>query len=64
MHPDFNPDTIENDIAMVQFIRPAGDVTSLSLIYPPVFDLYVTEAYGIGWSSNSNGENLICSITF
>ncbi|KAJ3656433.1 hypothetical protein Zmor_015513 [Zophobas morio] len=57
LHPDFNPDTIENDIGLIKFRRPVDYNIYLGPVYPPEFSLQDdASVYALGWGQTSDTD--------
>jgi secreted trypsin-like serine protease len=59
LHPDYNPDTLENDIGLIKLRMPVtitGNINQLYLPYVDVTDVSVGTAFGWGQTSDSDSE--------
>ncbi|XP_063913806.1 brachyurin-like [Zophobas morio] len=57
LHPDFNPDTIENDIGLIKFRRPINYTIYLNPVFPPEFSLQDNApVYVLGWGQTSDSD--------
>lgn len=62
MHPDFKPDTIENDIGVIQFRRPIDYTIYLSPIYALDIDVGISRPYVLGWGQTSDCKSCVSKV--
>ncbi|XP_063913680.1 chymotrypsin BI-like [Zophobas morio] len=57
LHPDFNADTFENDIGLIEFRRPIDFNSYLEPVYTPEFPLNdYADVIGLGWGQISDND--------
>ncbi|KAJ3632602.1 hypothetical protein MTP99_009599 [Tenebrio molitor] len=59
LHPEYNPDTLENDIGLIKLrlrVTLTGNINQIYLPHNEITDSFVGTAYGWGQTSDSNSE--------